>query len=203
MLSRRLASLAAAALLVSGLAPVAAWAAPAPGFTATDADGKSVTLAQFKGKTVVLEWTNNGCPYVGKHYGAHNMQQTQAFAKTQGVVWLTVLSSAPGKQGYMSGAQAKAWMAKAGGSPSDILLDPKGDLARLYGAKTTPDMRVIDASGALVYQGGIDDKPTADRADLATAHNLVKAALTDMAANRPVAVSYAKPYGCSIKYADS
>ena len=200
MPNRRFAPAAAiAAIALAG----AARAAPAPGFTATDADGKAVSLAQFKGKTVVLEWTNSGCPYVNKHYGARNMQDTQALARKQGVVWLTVMSSARGKQGYLIGSEAKHWMDLERGSPTAILLDPEGKLARLYGAKTTPDMRVIDATGELVYQGGIDDKPTSDRADLKTARNLVKAALTDIAAKRPVAIGYARSYGCAIKYAES
>jgi peroxiredoxin len=199
MFHRRLAILACSAFAAAAFAG-AAHAAPAPGFTAVDADGKPVSLAQFKGRTVVLEWVNEGCPYVQKHYGARNMQDTQAEAHKQGAVWLTVISSAPGKQGYFTGPQAKAWAAKQGASPDHILLDPKGELGMLYGAKTTPDMRVIDAQGALVYQGGIDDIPTANPADLAKARNLVKAALGDIAAKRPVAVAYAKPYGCSIKY---
>ena len=191
--------LCAAALLAA--AP--AVAAPAPGFTATDADGKPVSLAQFKGRTVVLEWTNSGCPYVGKHYGAGAMQALQKQARKEGVVWLTVLSSAPGEQGALSGPQAKAWAAGHGAAPTDILLDPKGDLGRLYNAKTTPDMRVIDPRGQLVYEGAIDDRPTAAPGSLKGAHNYVRAALTEIKAGKPVATPYAKPYGCSVKYAGS
>lgn len=197
-LDRRCLTLAAAASL---LAAGSAAAAPAPAFTAQNADGKPVSLSQFRGETVILEWTNSGCPYVQKHYGAANMQQLQKDARAQGVVWLSVISSAPGQQGHKTGAEAKAWAQQAGASPSDILLDPKGDLGRLYNAKTTPDMRIIDAKGELVYEGAIDDKPTPNPADLKGAKNFVRAALADVRAGKPVAVKYAKPYGCSVKYA--
>lgn len=188
--------------LVAGLLAAApAFAAPAPGFTATDANGKPVSLAQFRGKTVVLEWTNSGCPYVGKHYGGNNMQALQKEARAQGVVWLTVISSAPGQQGYKSGAEAKSWAAQHGATPTDILLDPKGELGRLYGAKTTPEMRVINARGELVYEGAIDDRPVADPSSLKGARNYVREALAEVKAGKPVATPYAKPYGCSVKYA--
>lgn len=196
---RRTVATALAVGLLAAAAPASA--APAPPFTAADADGKPVSLAQFRGRTVVLEWTNSGCPYVGKQYGANVMQGLQKEARADGVVWLTVISSAPGQQGYKSGAEAKAWAASHGASPSDILLDPKGDLGRLYGAKTTPDMRVIDAKGELRYEGAIDDRPTADPASLKGATNYVRAALAQVKAGRPVATPYAKPYGCSVKYA--
>lgn len=193
-------------LILSGLAAAllagpALAASPAPGFTATDADGKSVSLAQFKGKTVVLEWTNSGCPYVGKHYGSSNMQTLQKEARAQGVVWLSVISSAPGQQGFKTGAEARAWARQAGAAPSGILLDPKGDLGRLYGAKTTPDMRIINARGELVYEGAIDDKPTARAEDVKTAKNFVRVALGEIKAGKPVSTPFAKPYGCSVKYA--
>ena len=191
----------AAALLAAGAAPAAFAAAPAPGFTAVNADGRPVSLAQFKGRTVVMEWTNSGCPYVNKHYGSGSMQATQKAARAQGVVWLSVISSGPGQQGYFTGAQAKAWAQAHGAEPSDILIDPKGDLGRLYGAKTTPDMRVIDPRGELVYQGAIDDHPTADPASLKGAKNYVRAALEELKAGKPVSTTFAKPYGCSVKYA--
>ena len=190
---RRTLGLGLAAVLI---AATAASAASAPGFTAVDADGRPVSLAQFRGKTVVLEWTNAGCPYVNKHYGASSMQALQKEARAQGVVWLSVISSAPGQQGYKSGAEAKAWA-----TPAGILIDPKGELGRLYGAKTTPDMRVIDGRGELVYEGAIDDRPTADPSSLKGAKNFVRAALGDLKAGKPVATPYAKPYGCSVKYA--
>ena len=193
--------LLAAALAAAAPASAASAPHPAPAFTATDADGKPGTLAQFRGRTVVLEWTNSGCPYVGKHYGGSGMQTLQKEARAQGAVWLSVISSGPGQQGYLSGAQAKAWAAAHGAAPTTILLDPKGDLGRLYGAKTTPDMRVIDAKGEIVYEGAIDDHPTADPASLKGARNFVRAALGDLKAGRPVATPYAKPYGCSVKYA--
>lgn len=196
-LDRRLLTLAAAsALFTAGTAS----AAPAPGFTASDADGKPVSLAQFKGKTVVLEWTNSGCPYVGKHYGSASMQTLQKEARAQDVVWLSVISSAPGQQGFKTGPEAKAWAKQVGASPSDILLDPKGDLGRLYGAKTTPDMRIVNAGGELVYEGAIDDKPTANAADVKTAKNFVRVALAEIKAGKPVSTPFAKPYGCSVKY---
>ena len=190
-------ALAAAGLLA---APLAATAAPAPAFKAVDADGEAVSLRQFRGRTVVLEWTNSGCPYVGKHYGASNMQALQKEARAQGVVWLTVISSAPGQQGFKTGAEAKGWAAQHGATPSHILLDPRGELGRLYGAKTTPDMRVIDPKGELVYEGAIDDRPVADPSSLKGAKNYVRSALADLKAGRPVATPYAKPYGCSVKY---
>ncbi len=187
----------AAAVLAS--APALA-AGPAPAFTAQNADGRPVSLAQFKGKTVVLEWTNSGCPYVGKHYGSANMQTLQKEARAQGVVWLSVISSAPGQQGFKTGAEAKAWAKESGASPSDILLDPDGKLGRLYGAKTTPDMRIVNTKGELVYEGAIDDKPTSNAADVKTAKNFVRVALAEIKAGKPVSTPFAKPYGCSVKY---
>lgn len=189
----------ATALVAPALAaPVIGEAAPA--FTGVDADGQTVNLADYAGKTVVLEWTNEGCPYVKKHYGAGNMQKTQAAAEADGAVWLTIISSAEGKQGYATGAEAKAIAASHKATPTDILLDPKGEIGRAYEAKTTPHMFVIDGAGKLVYTGGIDDKPTADPADIATANNLVLAALDDLKNGRPVATPESEPYGCSIKY---
>lgn len=175
--------------------------APAPDFTLPDAAGKPVSLAAYKGKTVVLEWNNPGCPFVKKHYGSGNMQETQAAAKAQGVVWLTVNSGAPGQQGHMNGAQAAAFVRDQKASPSAYLLDPAGKVGHLYAAKTTPHMYVIDPAGRIAYHGGIDDKPTANPADIASARNMVLAALTDMKAGRKVAVTESRPYGCSVKYA--
>lgn len=173
---------------------------PAPAFTATDADGRARSLADFRGKTVVLEWTNNGCPYVQKHYNSGNMQGLQKEATAEGVVWLTIVSSAPGFQGYLTGPQAKAWKAKVGAHSSDVLLDPKGLVGRAYGAKATPHMFIIDRTGKLVYMGGIDDQATTDPDSLKTATNYVSAALADVKAGRPVATAVTRPYGCSVKY---
>ena len=144
---------------------------PAPAFQATDADGKTRSLSEFKGKTVVLEWTNSGCPYVRKHYDSGNMQGLQKSATADGAVWLTVISSAPGTQGYVAGADAKAWKGKEKAAHTDLLLDPQGTVGRAYEAKTTPHMYVIDKTGKLVYMGGIDDKPSSDPASLKGARN--------------------------------
>ena len=194
------------ALAVATLAALAAPALaapqvgqPAPAFRAVDSHGKTRALADFKGRTVVLEWTNAECPFVKKHY-AGNMQALQKAAARDGVVWLTVNSGAPGKQGHVDGAAANAVMKAKGAAPTAYLLDPKGTIGRAYGAKTTPHMYVIDPAGTLAYMGGIDDTPTADPADLKTATNYVTAALADLKAKRPVQVATAKPYGCAVKY---
>jgi AhpC/TSA family len=173
---------------------------PAPAFRAVDSNGKTRSLAEFKGKPVVLEWTNAECPFVRKHYSG-NMQALQKAATTDGVVWLTVNSGAPGKQGHVDGDGAKAIVAAKGAAPTAYLLDPQGTIGRAYAAKTTPHMYVIDPAGKLVYMGGIDDTPTANPADIKTAKNYVTAALADLKAKRPVAVATSKPYGCSVKYA--
>ena len=174
--------------------------APAPAFTATDINGKTHSLADYKGKTVVLEWNNPDCPIVYKHYNSGNMQSLQKSATKDGVVWLTVNSSAPGTQGNMPPKVAKEVMAKQQAAPSAYILDPKGKIGRLYEAKVTPHMYVIDPKGTLVYMGAIDDKPTANPEDIKTAKNYVTAALASVKAGKPVAESATKPYGCSVKY---
>ncbi|MET0252147.1 MAG: redoxin family protein [Novosphingobium sp.] len=179
----------------------AAIGAPATGFTATDMTGKPVSLAQFKGKTVVLEWNNPGCPFVKKHYDSGNMQKTQAAAAAQGVVWLTVNSGAPGQQGNLTGAEAQKFVAAQKARPARYLLDPAGKVGHAYGARTTPHLFIIGGDGRLVYRGGIDDKPTADPADIAKARNHVLAALGELKAGKPVSVADTRPYGCSVKYA--
>jgi peroxiredoxin len=173
---------------------------PAPDFSAKAADGRTVRLADYRGKTVVLEWNNPGCPFVKKHYQG-NMQKTQAAARGQGVVWLSVNSGAPGQQGYMTPAQATGFVKSSKASPTAYLLDPEGRVGKLYGARTTPHMFVISPTGRLAYAGGIDDVPSADVADLATANNMVLAALADVKAGRPVAKPEVRAYGCSVKYA--
>lgn len=174
----------------------------APAFTLVDADGTQRSLADFKGKTVVLEWSNEGCPYVKKHYtGA--MQALQRDATADGVVWLTIISSAPGTQGFVEGAEARAWKAKHKAAFTHLLLDPTGEVGKRYDAKTTPDMRIIDPQGRLIYVGGIDDKPTNKVEDLAGATNFVRAALADAKAGRPVQTAFAQPYGCAIKYPET
>jgi peroxiredoxin len=176
---------------------------PAPNFKVADTDGKPVTLSDFRGKTVVLEWSNPDCPFVKKHYGSGNMQKAQAAAAKDGVVWLTINSSAPGNQGHMNGAQAKSFVTKAGARPAAYLLDPRGVVGKLYDAKTTPHMFIVSKAGALVYAGGIDDKPTPNPADVSGARNHVLAALTELKTGKAVSVKTSRPYGCSVKYSDS
>jgi peroxiredoxin len=172
----------------------------APDFTAKDSKGAAVTLSQLRGKTVVLEWTNADCPYTRKHYASGNMQGLQSLARQNGVVWLSVISSAPGKQGYVEGAGADALTASRHAVPSAVLLDPSGTVGRLYGAKTTPHMFVIDKSGALQYMGGIDSIATADRDDIAKAEPYLKEAMLATVQGQPVEHSVTRPYGCSVKY---
>jgi peroxiredoxin len=173
---------------------------PAPAFTAVDTAGKSRSLAEFKGKTVVLEWTNDGCPYVKKHYGAGNMQKLQQDATKAGHVWLSVISSAPGKQGHVNGAEADALTRTRGAEPTAVLLDPKGDVGRLYDAQTTPHMFVIDKAGILRYMGAIDDQPTTEAAMIVKARNYVREALAALSSGKKVAETATDPYGCSVKY---
>jgi peroxiredoxin len=172
----------------------------APDFTAVDSNGKSHQLSSFKGKTVVLEWTNDGCPYVQKHYGGGNMQALQKAANDAGVVWLTVISSAPGTQGHVVGAAANKLTTDRKAQPTAVLLDPTGKVGKLYDAKTTPHMYVVDPNGKLAYAGAIDDKPTANQADLKGARNYVSEALTAVAAGKAPAVPTTRAYGCSVKY---
>lgn len=174
--------------------------APAPAFSVQDASGQTRTLSEFAGQTLVLEWTNNGCPYVRKHYDSGNMQSLQHEATAAGVVWLTVISSAQGEQGYLDGAGALARAQQEGASPTAILLDPSGVMGHAYGARTTPHMFVINGEGRLVYQGAIDDRASARPASLDGANNYVRAALADVAAGRVVQVAQTTPYGCSVKY---
>jgi len=174
--------------------------APAPAFSATDSNGKTVSLADFKGKTVVLEWTNHGCPFVQKHYTADNMQKLQKKWTAQGVTWLTLISSARGAQGHVSGAEANKLTETRGAAPTAVLFDETGTVGRAYGAQVTPHMYVIKSDGTLAYMGGIDDKPTADTADIPDAKNFVDTALTEIAAGKAVTTTTAKPYGCSVKY---
>jgi hypothetical protein len=191
-----------AALILPALAHAAATVdAPAPTFSATTADGKTVNLADYKGKTVVLEWTNHDCPYVKKHYGSGNMQNQQKAATGQGVVWLQVISSAPGQQGFVDGATAQKLNAERGAAPTATLLDPKGELGKLYGAQTTPHMYVIKADGTLAYKGGIDSIASPKVDDIAKAEPYVTEALAAVAAGRKVEKASTRPYGCSVKYA--
>jgi alkyl hydroperoxide reductase subunit AhpC len=173
---------------------------PAPEFTAKDSKGNALTLSQYRGKTVVLEWTNADCPYTRKHYSSGNMQSIQALARKNGVVWLTVISSAPGKQGYVNGPAADALTQSRGAIPTAVLLDPSGTLGRLYGAKTTPHMFVIDKNGALQYMGGIDSIATAEVSDIAKAEPYLERAMLAVVQGGPVAHAVSRPYGCAVKY---
>ena len=194
-------------ILIAALALGAAqaWAqaavgAAAPGFTLTDTKGAAHALADFAGKPVVLEWTNPDCPFVKKHYGAKNMQALQAKYVAQGVVWLSVCSSAPGKQGHYPADEWNRILAEQGSAATALLLDPDGQVGRAYGAKTTPHLFVIDAAGTLVYDGAIDDQPSTDSADIPGARAYVVEALDAVLAGAPVPVAQTKPYGCSVKY---
>jgi hypothetical protein len=172
----------------------------APDFTVKDSKGLERHLADFRGKPVVLEWTNADCPYTRKHYTSRNMQGMQVLAQSTGVVWLSIISSAPGKQGYVTGAGADALTQTRGAVPTAVLLDSSGTVARLYGAKTTPQLYVIDRSGNLQYMGGMDSIATTDIADIPKAEPYLKEAMLAVAEGKPVAHPVTKPYGCSIKY---
>jgi len=197
---RLLVALTCASAIAAPAAAAPVLGQPAPAFSALDANGKTRSLSEFRGKTVVLEWTNDGCPYVRKHYDSGNMQALQQQAARDGVAWLTIVSSAPGTQGYLTPAAAKSWKAREKAAPTDVLLDPKGTVGRAYEAKTTPHMYVIDRAGKLVYMGGIDDQASSDPDSLKGAKNYVVAALADLKAGRPVAQAATRPYGCSVKY---
>jgi peroxiredoxin len=203
--SRHAAILAGALLAASIGLPQAALAdatpgQPAPAFELTDTSGKSVTLADFKGRYVVLEWTNPGCPFVLKHYGSQNMQGLQKEATAKGAVWLAISSTAQGHSDYLAPAALAAQYRQWGAAPTSMLMDDSGKVGRAYGARTTPHMYVIDPKGQLVYAGGIDDKRSANPEDVKTAKNFVRAALGEAMAGKPVSTPSATPYGCSVKY---
>lgn len=172
----------------------------APNFTLNDLDGKPVELASFKGKYVVLEWVNYECPFVKKHYSSGNMPALQAKNTADGVIWLTINSSATGKQGNYAPDKWKELAAERKSAPTAILLDTDGKVGKLYMAKTTPEMFVIDPAGILLYMGAIDDKPTYNLEDIKTAVNYVQNALDEAKAGKPVSVPISKSYGCSVKY---
>lgn len=173
---------------------------PAPALAAHDSAGQAVDLPRYRGRAVVLEWTNDGCPFVRHVYSSGVMQGLQRRAATQGVVWLTVISSAPGKQGYLTPPQVKQWKTATGAAPADVLLDPSGAIGRAYGARATPTLYIVDPRGVLVYMGGIDDHPSTDPADAKRAKNYVALALDDLKAGRPIIDKVTPPYGCSVKY---
>lgn len=174
---------------------------PAPAFTATDTQGRAVSLDALRGRTVVLEWTNAECPYVGKHYGADHMQTLQREATAAGVVWLSVISSAPGEQGYVSAAEADRLTAERHAAPSAVLLDPDGALGRTYGALVTPHMYVIGPDGTLRYRGGIDSIASTRAADIDKAEPYFRNALHAVLDGKPVEKAVTRPYGCTVKYA--
>jgi peroxiredoxin len=196
-----------AAVFTSLIVAIAAVAAPqvgqpAPDFTATDSQGASHSLSQMRGKVVVLEWTNADCPYTRKHYTSGNMQSIQTLARENGVIWLSVISSAPGKQGYVTAQEENAYLKEMNAAPTAVLLDPTGALGHLYDAKTTPHMFVINPQGILIYNGAIDDHPTSDASDIPHSQNYLSLALEEALAGKPVAVATSRPYGCSVKYAN-
>lgn len=172
----------------------------APEFKGVDSNGKVQTLAQYRGKYVVLEWANKGCPFEQKHYKSGNMERLQKEWTAKGVVWLSVISSAPGQDGFVTPAEENDYLRTMQAAPTAAILDPSGTIGRLYSAKTTPDMFVIDPQGKLVYEGAIDDQPTPDPASLNGAKNYVSAALEASMAGRPVEMAVTRPYGCSVKY---
>jgi len=182
----------------------AAWAigagAPAPDFTGTDSHGRSQKLSDYRGKFVVLEWHNNGCPYTQKHYNSGNMQRLQKEWTAKGVVWFTIISSVPKTQGYMTASEENAYMTKMNASPTAAILDSTGQIGKLYSAKTTPQMIVVNPQGTIIYDGAIDDRPSAALADVARAKNYVSAALQEATSGKPVSVAATRPYGCSVKY---
>ena len=173
---------------------------PAPDFEGVDTQGVTHRLADYRGKTVVLEWTNHDCPYVRKHYSAGNMQAQQQEAAAQGVVWLSIISSAPGKQGHVTPAQADELTRSRQAAPQAVILDPDGKIGRAYSAKTTPHMYIIDPSGTLVYMGGIDNNASPNADDIPAARQHVRVALQELAAGKPISESVTRPYGCSVKY---
>ncbi len=207
-MKRNLVSMIGIALLLVALGLVAwlspAWAVrvgdKAPDFTGTDTNGQTHKLSDYAGKYVVLEWHNRGCPYTQKHYNSGNMERLQREWTARGVVWFTVISSAPGKQGYITAEDENAYVKQMNADPTAVLLDPTGAIGHLYDAKTTPQMFIINPQGVLLYNGAIDDKATTDQADIAGAKNFVQQALQEALAGKPLTVSSTRPYGCSVKY---
>ncbi len=190
----------AALLLAAGVAAAVVSGAPAPGFTITDTAGKVVQLADYKGKFVVLEWTNPECPFVRKHYSSGNMQALQKEWGARDVVWLTINSTNAAHSEYKTPREMKSWMEGQDAAPAATLLDSTSATGRAYSARTTPHMFVVDRGGKVVYAGAIDDKRSANPADAKTANNYVRAALTETMSGKPVTVASTTPYGCSIKY---
>ncbi len=176
---------------------------PAPAFTTTDASGRPVSLSNYRGKHVVLEWTNPGCPYVQKHYDGGNMPATQKAAVDKGVVWLSVATTAKSHVDYRAPVDLMAWQKSKGAAPTATLMDTDGKVGRAYGARTTPHMYIVDPAGKLVYAGGIDNIASANPADIAKATNYVNLALAEALAGKPIAQPVTRAYGCSVKYGDA
>jgi peroxiredoxin len=192
--------IAAAAAVSPSIQAAAVPGQPAPDFRAVDVNGKAVALADFKGRYVVLEWNNPNCPFVMKHYDSGNMQALQQKNTATGIVWLAINSTAESHSDFMAPARLAAWFTQQKASPTAILMDTRGDIGRAYGAKVTPHMYVIDPKGTVIYAGAIDDKRTANPADVRTATNYVAVALADARAGKPIANATSTAYGCSIKY---
>lgn len=195
----------AAGGLLAGAWP-AAWAAPAvgqpaPAFSALDTGGQARSLAEFRGRHVVLEWVNPGCPFVQKHYGTANMQGLQRAFTARGVVWLSVNSTAPGHPDHLPPAQLAAWVMRQQAAPTATLMDESGVVGQAYGARTTPHLYIVNPQGTLVYAGGIDSIASANPADITRATNYVRQALNEALAGRPISQAVTRPYGCSVKYA--
>ena len=174
---------------------------PAPELKATDSHAQMHQLSEYRGKYVVLEWHNNSCPYTRKHYESGNMQRLQKEWTSRGVIWFTVISSAPGQQGYVTAEQENEYLKRMNAVPTAALLDPQGTVGRLYAAKTTPHMFIINPEGVLIYDGAIDSKASTDQGDIPTATNYVSQALDEAMAGKPVSTPTSRPYGCSVKYA--
>ena len=172
----------------------------APDFSVTDSKGKTQSVSQYKGKTVVLEWFNPGCPFVKKHYGSNNMQKLQDEFTGKGVVWLTIDSSAAGKEGHLTPEEAEKQMTEWKMKPTALLLDPDGKAGQAYGAKNTPHMFVINPEGKIIYEGAIDSKASPNPADIPTSTNYVRVALDEALAGKKVSNPTTRPYGCSVKY---
>jgi peroxiredoxin len=197
-------ALAVASMLFSfAIAHAATVGKDAPDFIGTDSLGQTRKLSDYRGEFVVLEWTNNGCPFTRKHYNSGDMQSLQKEWTAKGVVWLTVLSSGPGQQGHMTPSDENAYIAKVHANPTAAILDSNGTIGRLYGAKTTPHMFVIDPSGKLIYEGALDDRATLDPDDIKSSNNYVTNALAESMAGRPVTIASTRPYGCGVKYSNS
>jgi peroxiredoxin len=194
---------AAALVAPAAWAQTAAVGQPAPAFALTDTNGKAVQLSDFKGKTVVLEWVNPGCPFVVKHYGSGNMPATQKMAAERGVVWLTINSTSRDHRDFLQPTALAGWMSKHQAAATATLMDADGKVGRAYGARTTPHMYVIDNAGKLVYAGAIDSKPTANPADIPGATNYVKQALGEVLAGKVVSQAQTQAYGCTIKYSSA